>query len=143
MIFPPLEGMTGGPFAGDDGVVGTIGGSVSVGALGAAVYTISIEVPAGINGMQPQLAITYNSQAGNGLLGWGWNLSGVSAITRTNSTKYYDSKNKEVNFNNDALMLDGQRLIKVSDNGNVIEYKAEQDDFSKILFHIENNKHIK
>lgn len=143
MIFPPSEGITGGPFAGDDGVVGTIGGSVSVGALGAAVYTIPIEVPAGINGMQPQLAITYNSQAGNGLLGWGWNLSGVSAITRTNSTKYYDSKNKEVNFNNDALMLDGQRLIKVSDNGNVIEYKAEQDDFSKILFHIENNKHIK
>lgn len=85
----PMEGITGGPFAGDDGVVGTIGGSVNVGALGAAVYTIPIEVPAGINGMQPQLAITYNSQAGNGLLGWGWNLSGISAITRTGKTMYH------------------------------------------------------
>ena len=139
----PTEGITGGPIAGDDGVVGAIGGTVSVGALGAAVYTIPIEVPAGINGMQPQLAITYNSQAGNGLLGWGWNLSGVSAITRTNNTDYHDANNKEINFNNDALMLDGQRLIKILNNGNKIEYKTEQDEFSRILFYIENNKHIK
>lgn len=46
MIFPPVDGITGGPVAGNTGVVGAIGGTVGVGALGAAVYTIPIEVPA-------------------------------------------------------------------------------------------------
>ncbi len=140
----PMEGITGGPFAGDDGVVGTIGGSVNVGALGAAVYTIPIEVPAGINGMQPQLAITYNSQAGNGLLGWGWNLSGVSAITRTGKTIYHDKTEfaYPVDFKDDRFLLDGQRLLKVDEidyGGDQCEYRTEIDNISKIVSEVQNN----
>ena len=140
----PTEGITGGPIAGDDGVVGAIGGTVSVGALGAAVYTIPIEVPAGINGMQPQLAITYNSQAGNGLLGWGWNLSGVSAITRTGKTIYHDKTEfaYPVDFKDDRFLLDGQRLLRVSNieyGGNQCEYKTEIDNISKIVSEAQND----
>ncbi|MBE6860986.1 MAG: hypothetical protein E7499_06840 [Ruminococcus sp.] len=140
----PTEGITGGPIAGDDGVVGAIGGTVSVGALGAAVYTIPIEVPAGINGMQPQLAITYNSQAGNGLLGWGWNLSGVSAITRTGKTIYHDKTEfaYPVDFKDDRFLLDGQRLLRVNNidyGGNQCEYRTEIDNISKIVSEVQNN----
>ena len=144
MIFPPSEGITGGPIAGDDGVVGAIGGTVSVGALGAAIYTIPIEVPAGINGMQPQLAITYNSQAGNGLLGWGWNLSGVSAITRTGKTMYHDETKFAcpVDFKDDRFLLDGQRLLKINNidyGGDQCEYRTEIDNISKIVSEAQNN----
>ena len=140
----PTEGITGGPIAGNDGVVGAIGGTVSVGALGAAVYTIPIEVPAGINGMQPQLAITYNSQAGNGLLGWGWNLSGISTITRTSKTIYHDYTEfaYPVDFKDDRFMLDGQRLLKISNigyGGNLCEYRTEIDNITKIVSEAQNN----
>ena len=64
-------------------LVGSIPGQLSV-RQGAAVYTIPIEVPPGVAGMQPDLAITYNSNAGNGLPGMGFSLSGLSAIPRRN-----------------------------------------------------------
>ena len=66
-------------------LVGSIPGQLSV-QQGAAVYTIPIEVPPGVAGMQPDLAITYNSNGGNGLLGVGFSLSGLSTITRCGQT---------------------------------------------------------
>lgn len=64
-------GIFGGLNANDDGVVGTIGGIVDVSAMGGATYTIPVLLPEGVNGIQPKLSISYNSQTGNGLMGWG------------------------------------------------------------------------
>ena len=134
-IHPPEAGLTGGPNASDTGVVGAIGGTVDVGLMGAAVYSIPIEVPAGINGMQPSLAITYNSHAGNGLLGWGWDLTGLSSIERTGRTRYHDGVIGAVTLNDltDRYLLDGVRLIALADYSDSVEYKAEQDDMSRIM----------
>ena len=41
-----------------------------------------IEIPPGRNGIQPQLALTYNFNAGNGIVGVGWSLQGLPVITR-------------------------------------------------------------
>nr|VFK64400.1 MAG: virulence plasmid B protein [Candidatus Kentron sp. TC] len=68
------------PGAHAERLVGAIPGQLSV-QQGAAVYTIPIEVPPGAAGMQPDLAITYNSNGGNGLLEVGFSLSGLSVIT--------------------------------------------------------------
>ena len=57
-------------------------GKFGVGATGAANYSIPIVAPPGTAGMVPSLALTYSSQAGNGLLGMGWSLEGLPSIGR-------------------------------------------------------------
>ena len=94
-----------------DDTVGTLPGSFSVSPSGAATYTIPIEVPPGINGMQPDLAFVYNSQSGNGEMGVGWGLSGLSSITRCPTTLEEDGFIDGVDYDaNDLFCLDGQRL---------------------------------
>jgi len=55
--------------------LGTTPGSLNVSDNGSANYTVPILVSPGTNGLQPQLAVSYNSQSGNGILGYGWNLA--------------------------------------------------------------------
>ncbi|MBL7683827.1 MAG: VCBS repeat-containing protein [Flavipsychrobacter sp.] len=86
--------------------------SYDVSANGAFQYTVPLRIPPGIKDVMPNLAITYNSQSGNGPLGMGWSLTGLSAITRGNSTIYHNGELAAIDFNNDPLFLDGQRLLE-------------------------------
>ena len=135
-IFPPESGIMGGTPQNDEhGVVGAIGGIVDVSLMGGAVYTIPIDLPMGLGGMKPQIGISYNSQSRNGLLGWGWDLAGVSSITRVGQTIYHDGNISAVNFETDRFCLDGQRLLQVSSGdygGNGTSYRTEVDQMSKI-----------
>ena len=70
-VYPPENGENGGS---NDGKVGTLVGTIDVSQLGGMTYSIPLEIPEGINGMQPNLAITYNSQGGNGIMGWGFHI---------------------------------------------------------------------
>jgi hypothetical protein len=51
---------------------------------GSFNYALPIKLPEGRHGVAPQIAIAYSSNAANGLLGVGWALSGLPAITRAN-----------------------------------------------------------
>ncbi|OOG39664.1 FG-GAP-like repeat-containing protein [Polaromonas sp. A23] len=116
-------------------VAGTTPGQFSVNESGAATYSIPIQVPPGVAGMQPQLSLEYNSQSGNGLLGMGWSLSGLSAITRCPRTMAQDGVRGGVGYDmNDRFCLDGQRLILVSGTYGAAnsEYRTERESFSKI-----------
>lgn len=134
-VFPPSEGLIGGPpSTNHDGVVGALPGELNVSDLGAAVYSIPIFMPHGIGEMTPEIAVTYNNQAGNGMLGWGWNLTGLSSITRTGQTLYHDANQSAVNFIDDRFLLDGKRLMLCAGTygGNEAVYKTEVDEMSKI-----------
>lgn len=103
---------TAGTPTGFSDQVGITEGQLTVSLSGAANYSIPIEVPPGINGVAPQISIAYSSLAGNGLAGIGWNITGISAITRIPSTKFHDNTIDGVDFNSlDRFAFDGQRLV--------------------------------
>ncbi|MDR2040619.1 MAG: FG-GAP-like repeat-containing protein, partial [Bacteroidales bacterium] len=131
---PPVTGNN----TGDNSAVGITAGAFNVSATGAATYSIPIAVPPGINGLQPSLAIVYNSQSGNGVAGWGGSLAGTSAITRVPKSKYYDQTAEGLTYLADVgYALDGQRLVLSSgtagQNGAI--YHTEADPFTKITLH--------
>src|SRR5689334_10274482 len=78
---------------------GATPGDIDVSQNGDAGYRIEIEVPPGIHGVEPKLALVYSSAGGNGHLGMGWSLSGLSAITRAGPTEYYDGYWMEEYYN--------------------------------------------
>jgi len=108
--------------------VGAIPGEVEVTPRGAATYTIPIEVVPGTQGMQPNLAIVYNSQGDFGLLGMKWDLAGISTITRCRKTPYFDGVTYGIVFDGGPLMLDGERLIGIPTN----TFVTEQENFMRI-----------
>lgn len=119
---------------GNDGVVGAIPGNFSVSPTGAALYNIPIECPPGINGMTPSISLTYNSQSGNGIAGYGWNIGGLSAITRGPKTYYYDDESEEIKWDdNDPLFLDGSRLIYQETIGDNKIYRLDNNLKTKIV----------
>lgn len=120
----------------DTTVAGFTPGAFEVTPSGGASYAIPIQAPPGIAGMEPKLAIIYNSQGGNGVLGMGGGLSGLSAIHRCGTTIIQDGKNTGVLFtSNDRYCLDGQRLVAVSGTygANGTEYRTERESFTRIV----------
>lgn len=89
---------------------------------GATNYIVPIQLPPGINGMQPKISLKYSSRRGNGLIGIGWSLGGLSGITRCSTSIAVDGYIDGVDYDdNDQFCLNGQRLIPVSGQG-TIEY---------------------
>ncbi|MFZ4454997.1 MAG: FG-GAP-like repeat-containing protein [Bacteroidales bacterium] len=108
--------------------VGSIPGQFAVSPSGAATYSIPIECPAGINGMQPNISLVYNSQGGNGPLGVGFAISGLSSISRTTKNLYTDGIIAGMTFTSaDIFSIDGNRLI-----WDGTKYVTEQRTYSLI-----------
>jgi len=95
---------------------------------GSLMYTIPIQVPPGTNGFMPGISLNYSSHGGNGLVGHGWSIAGLSVITRGTKTILHDGAVKPVNLVDDAFYIDGARLIEKTPN----VYVKEMHDFSKI-----------
>ena len=108
----------------------------NVSPTGAAGFNIPIEVPPGTAGMVPALSLNYSSQAGNGMLGMGWSLGGLSAIYRCGRTLIQDGVTDTVNYNrNDRYCMNGQRLVAVTGayGGSSTEYRTERESFTKLV----------
>ena len=73
-----------------------------------------LNIPAGRNGMQPNLSLQYNSSGGNSWIGYGWNIatSMISIDTRWGTPTYNPDKESEI------YSLDGEQLIYSDAKGN-------------------------
>jgi len=103
---------------------------------GTAEYTVPIKTPVGINGIEPDLGLKYKHNSGNGLLGVGWSLTGIQAITRGSTNLMRDGYLDPVDFDaTDRFELNGDTLICISGTygANGAEYRTEREGFSKIV----------
>jgi RHS repeat-associated protein len=131
---------------------GATAGGFGVSDMGSAQYSIPISIPPGIAGMQPSVSLGYSNTGGNGHVGVGWAIGGLSAISRCPKTIAQDGARAGINYDkdieNDAFCLDGQRLIPVGTPSLAIgqavsgvnigevkvrEYRTEIDRYDRIL----------
>lgn len=118
--------------------VGSIAGSFDVSLSGSSVYSIPIRIAPGTAGTEPKISVTYDSQASSGPLGAGWSISGLSFITRGHKNFFTDHETSGINFDDsDALFMDGQRLIAITQVGigkeKQVVYRKEVDDLTRIV----------
>lgn len=122
------------PVSAITGYVGCTEGEFTVTPLGQANYDIPIPAIPGTGGMVPHLSITYNSSNRSGLLGYGFDLTGLSLIGRVPQNLALDGKVGEVTFTAaDRFALDGVRLVK-TDSINALQrvYSTEMKNYARI-----------
>jgi len=116
-------------------VVGRTDGEASVAATGSARYSIPLSLPPGTHGLAPALAITYDSHSGNGLLGVGFRLAGLSRIHRCPRTIAQDGAVGAVALGaSDRFCLDGQRLRLTAGTygSSGSQYRTEVETFVRV-----------
>lgn len=87
-------------------------GNIEVNVDGQLQYTLPIETPPGIKSVAPQINLIYTSGTGTGIAGYGWNISGLTSISRMGKTIEKDGEFQGIRFNNnDFYSFNGQRLI--------------------------------
>jgi len=118
---------------------------------GAFSYQLPIALPPGRNKMTPNVALSYSSQSGVGIAGFGWSLSASGSVSRCSSSFSIDGYSKNVTFSTaDKLCLNGRRLINISgsygysgtrykteiDSGVIIEQKGGSSTSSYAYFKV-------
>jgi RHS repeat-associated protein len=83
---------------------------------GDARLSYTIDVPPGRHGLQPQLAVQYNSSGSNGWMGLGWDLpmQAVTIDTRFGVPRY------EAGLETETYMLAGEMLTPVAHRGELV-----------------------
>lgn len=96
---------------------------------GSFSHQVEIKIPPGLGGMQPKLALVYNSRGENGILGQGWGIAGLQAITRIQN-------GQGINYNeNDTFALTSfgtraeqlQKLERIAFD----EFRTHRESFSR------------
>ncbi|AZI39192.1 RHS repeat-associated core domain-containing protein [Epilithonimonas vandammei] len=90
-------------------------GNIEVNGGGQLQYNLPIALPPGIRSVAPQINLTYSSGSGNGIAGYGWSISGITAISRVGKNIDRDGEVKGIQLNySDYYSFNGQRLILIS-----------------------------
>jgi RHS repeat-associated protein len=121
---------------------GYLPGSGGVGPDGSYGYRIPVDVPDGRAGMAPTLALSYSSRGGDGPMGVGWALNGLSSVDRCGESLSTEGKVSGVDFDaSDRVCLDGQKLVAVGDasiplgqyGASGTQYRTETDSFVRVV----------
>lgn len=92
--------------------VGRTPGAFQVTPKGAASYTIPLWTPPGMGQLNQKMALSYSSSGGNGLLGIGWSVAGLSSITRCPATKAQNPNPAPIKLlTSDKYCLDGNQIM--------------------------------
>ncbi|SUP53543.1 Cell wall-associated polypeptide CWBP200 [Weeksella virosa] len=87
-------------------------GNIEVDGGGQLNFTLPIALPPGIKKVAPQINLVYTSNSANGIAGYGWNLSGLTNISRTGKNLEKDGESKSFDLSySDFYQFNGQRLI--------------------------------
>lgn len=87
-------------------------GNIEVTKAGQLQYTLTVDLPPGVQNVAPNISLAYVSGATNGLAGYGWNISGMSSISRIGKNLEKDGITKGVQLDySDYYGFNGQRLI--------------------------------
>lgn len=87
-------------------------GNIEVDGGGQLQFTLPIALPPGVKSVAPQINLVYSSGSGNGIAGYGWNLSGITAISRAGKNIEKDGEVKSIQLDySDYYSFNGQRLI--------------------------------
>ncbi|WP_151779963.1 polymorphic toxin type 47 domain-containing protein [Acinetobacter bereziniae] len=135
-------------------IAASLDGNVNVSNLGVLDYSIPIDVPPSLNGFTPKLSLDYSGQSSDGVLGVGWSINGLSAISRCQSSEknialnilaltenLYTQQGKQ-GFSNSEFCLDGKKLILInpeSMSSGQVEFHVENDEFSKITVQLSSS----
>lgn len=123
----------------DSSRVGATSGEFRVDQSGSATYSIPILTAPGSGGLEPKIGLNYSSQDGNGVVGVGWSIGGLSAITRCGQTLAQDGSAAEPGITlteNDRFCLDGERMMLISNHDygeSGAQYRLERDTIVKIV----------
>ena len=109
-----------------DYAVGEIPMEAGVSPTGARTYQIPIVTAAGFK-LTPSIALGYNSQAGEGWVGYGWDIQGLSTISLINKNVYYHgvAKGASVEDKDAVFALDGVPLVRNSNSATSAAYPLE------------------
>lgn len=117
---------------------------------GAVSGSVSIPLPEGRNGFNPELSLSYNSSSKNSIFGSGWSLNGVSFISldiRNGLAKYDGSDNYSLNGSEllvpRLVFKDGVWVKDMAQEGNywVYYYRLKEErEFSKIEKWVDKSK---
>lgn len=87
-------------------------GSIDVNGSGQLQFSLPVALPPAVKSVAPQINLVYTSGSGNGIAGYGWNLSGITAISRVGKNLDKDGKTETIKLDeNDYFSFNGQRLI--------------------------------
>ena len=101
---------------------------------GAFTYSLPITMPPDPFGLAPELSLVYDSQTSNGLLGVGWRLGGLSAISTCQRTPSDGAFGPNQYDGSDPFCLDGSRLVDFAGPHGTdgSEYRTEQEEFARV-----------
>ena len=107
----------------NDYSVGAIPLEYGVSGSGARTYSVPIFTAPDIK-YAPTISLAYNSQGGHGCVGYGWDIAGLSSITLTNKTTYWDGEIEAADSSDEdgVFCLDGVRLVTNDDAATSTSY---------------------
>ncbi len=94
---------------------------------GALVYTVPIATASDCN-FAPNISLVYNSQGGNGVAGFGWEIGGLSAITIRNKDMYHDGETRAAVWQDREgaiWSLDAEPLVQNENTGSFPGYQFQ------------------